>query len=536
MAPSLTYRRLRAPQLDGEMLLVPIWDECLSLARSNRNLLLDYDLRLQGKSFATLRSEARSDLGALANRYTESYSDHRHDTRIDQPVVMSGHQPQLFHPGVWAKNFVAERLAKAVSGVAVHVIIDNDILRHHAIRVPTGKLDSPDVVSEPFDQFCEPQPYEFRRVRDRDVLDSFAERVQARLTHIVADPLVSKLWPEVRRAVELGNPLGHAFAQARHALERSWGLDTLELPLSWLCETNVFRWFAADLLLRGSEVRAHTNRRLSEYRSVHRLRSPAQPLPDLRQDGEWTEAPFWILDQRSLSRRALWWQRRGTDIQFCDGARASWTLQAAEHRAETLVEQLASLAARELYLRPRALTTTMFLRLFLCDCFIHGIGGAKYDQITDLLIFDLFAKEAPRLIAFSQTTLLPVVGGPTVSVGEISAKKHRLREMYFHPERFLDPETRKQDQVSMLEKTKEKWTQLCLPRGQRGERHRSIEAANAELRRFLAEKTQIQQEVLRELEQLLPASRVWASREWSFCLFPEELLRARLLDLDFATT
>ena len=37
-------------------------------------------------------------------------------------------------------------------------------------------------------------------------------------------------------------------------------------------------------------------------------------------------------------------------------------------------------------IRPRAITTTMFSRLFFSDVFIHGIGGAKYDTITDEII------------------------------------------------------------------------------------------------------------------------------------------------------
>ena len=42
----------------------------------------------------------------------------------------------------------------------------------------------------------------------------------------------------------------------------------------------------------------------------------------------------------------------------------------------------AGLQTRGIKLRSRALTTTMFVRLFLADAFLHGIGGAKYDEVT----------------------------------------------------------------------------------------------------------------------------------------------------------
>ncbi len=35
---------------------------------------------------------------------------------------------------------------------------------------------------------------------------------------------------------------------------------------------------------------------------------------------------------------------------------------------------------------PRALTTTLFLRTFIADLFIHGIGGGQYDRLTDRIV------------------------------------------------------------------------------------------------------------------------------------------------------
>ena len=46
-------------------------------------------------------------------------------------------------------------------------------------------------------------------------------------------------------------------------------------------------------------------------------------------------------------------------------------------------------------LRPRALTLTLFARLCLGDFFIHGIGGGKYDEVTDAIIRDYFGVEPP---------------------------------------------------------------------------------------------------------------------------------------------
>ena len=41
------------------------------------------------------------------------------------------------------------------------------------------------------------------------------------------------------------------------------------------------------------------------------------------------------------------------------------------------------LPSRGIRLRTRALTTTLFARYVLGDLFVHGIGGAKYDELGD---------------------------------------------------------------------------------------------------------------------------------------------------------
>ena len=60
------------------------------------------------------------------------------------------------------------------------------------------------------------------------------------------------------------------------------------------------------------------------------------------------------------------------------------------------MEQLGEAHTEGVRLRPRALITTMFARLVLSDIFIHGIGGAKYDQVTDAIVRRFFAVEPPE--------------------------------------------------------------------------------------------------------------------------------------------
>ena len=56
--------------------------------------------------------------------------------RSDCPLIVTGHQPELFHPGVWIKNFAAASIAGASGGVGLNLIVDNDIPKSTSIVVP----------------------------------------------------------------------------------------------------------------------------------------------------------------------------------------------------------------------------------------------------------------------------------------------------------------------------------------------------------------------------------------------------------------
>ena len=57
-------------------------------------------------------------------------------------------------------------------------------------------------------------------------------------------------------------------------------------------------------------------------------------------------------------------------------------------------------------LRTRALTTTLFSRFLLGDLFIHGIGGAKYDELGDEIARRFFGIEPPGFLTVSMTLWL----------------------------------------------------------------------------------------------------------------------------------
>src|SRR5262245_43956908 len=107
MAEAEAYRRFRAPQEDGQTLVEPQRPMLGDVVARNRSQLASIEYDVQGRSLSDLSASARCSLVDQAIAYTRNYRDlaprHRQAVARGGPIVLSGHQPQLFHAGVWYK-------------------------------------------------------------------------------------------------------------------------------------------------------------------------------------------------------------------------------------------------------------------------------------------------------------------------------------------------------------------------------------------------------------------------------------------------
>jgi hypothetical protein len=78
----------------------------------------------------------------------------------------------------------------------------------------------------------------------------------------------------------------------------------------------------------------------------------------------------------------------------------------------------------------------MFIRLLLADQFVHGIGGARYDQVTDKLIARHFGLAPPRFAVTTATMYFPEAAGRArVCIPCVRGEGHRLRHRVLGPEK-----------------------------------------------------------------------------------------------------
>ncbi len=532
MESAREYRTLRAPSGDGQTLVAPSWQELPGAVARNRELLSFVRYDVQGRSLAELSAAARRALLGKSLSYTSKYREvpdrwRKLASLESVPFLLSGHQPELFHPGVWYKNFVLGSLARKLDGVGIHLLIDSDTCRSASIRVPTGTASEPRVEAVAYDEPMAEVPHEERMIRDAATFSTFAERSASLIRPFIAEPLVAELWPLVMTRHPAQKNLGLRLAQGRHALEETWQNETLELPQSAVCELPEFGWFVAHLLANLPRFWAAYNDALAHYRRAHRIRGHAQPVPDLDSSDGWLEAPFWIWSTEDPLRRPLYARQTGDELVVTDRHSQTISLEISDDRdAGAAAQQLAELAPRGIKLRTRALTTTLFARLVLGDMFLHGIGGAKYDQVTDQIVRLFFGFEPPEFATISATLRLPIESN-VPDASETNHWQQRLRGLRYHPEQYVALDG---DRVAEAIASKRRWVGLMKTPENASERHHAIVAANSALQPYVA----LMREQI-ELERDKAQSRkrgdaILKSRDYSFCLYPRQHFETLIAD------
>ena len=179
-------------------------------------------------------------------------------------------------------------------------------------------------------------------------------------------------------------------------------------------------------------------------------------------------------------------------------------------------------------IRSRALVTTLWARLALSDLFLHGIGGAKYDQVTDRLIETFFGLAPPSIMVLSATLYLPVER-PHVSQEDLRDIRRELRELSYHPEKYLPAEHLLDGAatagVRSLVDEKQRWIRTAVTHENAYTRWSSFRRINNELQPSIAQRRQQLLELQSQTHRALRHEKVLGSREYGFCLYPESYLQ-----------
>lgn len=417
------HGKLRVPRGHGELLCVPPFQEWGEAARQNRE-----SLGTLAGPLAEVRAQARSEALAVARAYTRALGVAFREPSAGATIVMTGHQPELFHPGVWAKYLLLQRFCDEAQAVGIDVVVDTDAVRGLRLQVPC-LAPGPAVCEHVLVEAGPDRTYAQTPAPDARARAAFR---RAGLTALATRPTpsltrhFSTYCDALERAAAVADDVGALVTAARRFYEEPLHTDYLELPVSRQVMTEGYRLFAGMLLVDARTFRDVHNAELASYRARTGARSPAQPVPDLEASEGAVEVPFWLVDDE------------GRAAAFVDERRRLLARgRAVAELGESPQSAARALEREGLLLAPRALTLTLFERLCVADLFVHGAGGGRYDRVTDAIARSYFGVIPPRYTVVSLTLLLPL-GERQTTDAEVAAAKQRLSRLAHNPDRFLD--------------------------------------------------------------------------------------------------
>ncbi|MCX8006806.1 MAG: DUF4164 domain-containing protein [Coriobacteriia bacterium] len=517
----------RIPRTSGEVLIEPPLDEWEAVANANARAARSWTFIVGDADAVTIRRMAREEALALSRADCERLGIAcGHEPDPDALVVMTGHQPDLFHPGVWAKHFAVDGFAHCEGRVALDLVVDSDEARKVSLHVPCppGEPSSScDVVlvgaARGSCYACEPPP-------DPEQVEEFIEAATdaiERSGHRPALHNFGRFADRLRQASACAGPPVETVVAARRRYEHEAGTRYGEVFVSRQSQTRCFKAFAAEVIADAWRFADIFNDEVRRYRAETKTRSKAHPFPELQVAGEAVEVPFWALVGRA--RRRVAYDPRGGRLLVEDAAPVD-----AGRDPRSVMR---ALDQSGLVIVPRAVTLTMFQRLFVADLFVHGVGGAAYERVTDAVIERWFGIVPPRYAVVSLTMRLRAEAALTVH-GSLAEAQRRLRRAIHNPEEMLGEAGLADDESRALaeglaEEKRRLLAALAAGEGDARELGMAIRDVNERLRAAIAPFVEALKGEVARLEAAAAQEDRYADRTVSFPLFDPRTVAGAVL-------
>lgn len=389
------------------------------------------------------------------------------------PLVFSGHQAVIWHPGILAKYFAAGALAEAIGGTAAWITVGHVPLDAHEIEYPTAdgsRARLPITATSGKQKIaCAAGPAHVESV----------DLAEMGMTDSVSDGAV-----RILRALRVGEAeptLERQFVRALDALVGAYTKPLKTISTTSLSETALFAGLV-DKMCADAGGMAH-----AYNRAVDSVPDAGVAKLLVGADAEGIELPLWVLGDDGAARTAILRDLHGVDASK---------------------------------LAPKALLMTGMMRLAGCELFIHGLGGMRYDRVTEVWFREWLGVELAPIAMASADVRLPIGMGP-VDERDVARAKWRHHHAMHNPNIVGD---------SSFEQAK----RTLLARIESGERS-STERVDlyAKLHALLGAYRSANRAALRSLdaevskiEQGLAKTRLARSRDWAFPLYGREMIRS----------
>ncbi|UCD76313.1 MAG: hypothetical protein JSV91_05195 [Phycisphaerales bacterium] len=418
---------------------------------------------LDGHDLAVWRGKTRCELG-LAE---------------DKPVIATGHQSLLWHPGILVKYLLVDALIKRHDFASANLVVDQHAGDYASFEVPVRRGDG---------------SLSVRRVRLANVRadepmgrhEPFSP--EAAPTHLpLALPHIQQGIERIYAACRAHRDAPNAAVQMARALAdlmKPWVCPIPHVTATDLVETSLARAIMRHMIDDPHRCAESYNRAVAAV--------PSAGIGSLLVRDDYVELPLWRIREDGRRMRAY-----DNDVQ-----------RVVEGDVEAPL------------LLPRALFMTALVRLGMCDLFVHGTGGANYDRAMEVWVKDWLGLQAAP-IAVATATLRLDLAPPQGDLLDVEAATHAARRAWHNPETAgvaeNSPGPTKRTLLARIEQSPPR---SDIRRRQFRAMHRELESLRERHRDEVNSAAARAEQARRQARDLPIANR----RDWPFPLYPDAVI------------
>ncbi|MFG0256887.1 MAG: hypothetical protein ACF8GE_03190 [Phycisphaerales bacterium JB043] len=281
----------------------------------------------------------------------------------DRPIVMTGHQPTFWHPGILAKFLACRHACEGLGAHSAWIVPDQDEVDPLHVRVPVFDARDKLIVRQ-----CALGEAPLRGAAVSSLPAAEPDETEAYATL----DSVNEGLARIRGALASHSGAPDLARQTQGALADLLVDRVGRVPTVYATDFHSLDVYNAML----DEMERHPERLAHAYNSAVRANPDAgvNGLVANEVNDRW-ELPLWHVS---------------------DG----------EPRRRVYAEQLDDLPSESIV--PRALSMTAIARAHLCDLFIHGTGGGLYDRLTEQWMEKWSGTRLAHAAIVSATLTLPL--------------------------------------------------------------------------------------------------------------------------------
>jgi hypothetical protein len=506
-------KQLKLPEEKGIIFTRPTYSDWIHLMHSNSKAVRKFDTQ-----------QNRKELVKLAKKYTLKLDAKKPDQESFEKVIVTGHQATWHHCGILAKNALTCRFATETHGVGIHLVLDHDDCdtefllpqkKHGLFGFKKIKLET-----ENQNTALEARPAPPTE-KIKLMLNQIAKDKQDRLCISIWTEFLNKRLRTLYTFKNIAELITYLQAQIYAVL----GVDLLYLPVSHLSQSTCFLRFVLSIMNDAPNFARIYNQALkhSNNKSFRDLRELI-----INQDKKRVELPFWLISQRG-NRSTLFIKSIrnqnfifGTQTRILGRINPTQELQIPKQFDETLKKY-------GYCLRPKAIPLTLFVRLYLADWFVHGLGGAKYEAITNSIIEKYYHLKKLHFGIATATLTMPLTDCKTTGYKATAELKQKLRALRFNPERFIKKSVSRKNIILALIKRKKELIESSQKPTLTGQERKMSWQKISELNRKMLEYASVS---IKQIEKKIQTAKRYElhkqainNRDLFFGLFSEKTLQ-----------